>query len=185
VALLNYVNRAVFGPRRHHQAETADEAQLQKVNERLTLIKTRLNNAHKLIAYLLETPLSSQARKALILSDSAYQRELLKKHLEDHNFVVGTASTISEAVTLTMADKPRIIISDYELGEGQTGVDFCKELKFARKYTPCYFVVCTASQDRISTVLTPGNGVDDCILKPASPTSLNAFLARVALGLIL
>ena len=185
VALQNYVNRAVAGPKRIPPAQAPDDDQLQRVNERLTLIKTRLNNAQKLIAYLLSTPLASQPRKALILSDSAYQRELLKKHLEDHNFVALTASTVAEGVAAVMSEKPRVIISDYELDEGATGVDFCKELKFARKYTPCYFVVCTASQERFATVMTPGNGVDDCVLKPADPTSLNAFLSRVAVGLII
>jgi DNA-binding response OmpR family regulator len=185
LALQNYVARAVSGPKRLKRAETLDESQIQAVNEQLTRVKTRLNNAQKLIAYLLSTPLSNQPRKALILSDSSYQRELLRKHLEDNNFVVLTASTVSEAVNAVMADKPRIVVSDYELDEGLTGVDFCKELKFARKYTPCYFVVCTASQDRFSTIMTPGNGVDDCVLKPATPTSLNAFLTRVALGLII
>ena len=185
LALLNYVNRAVSGPKRLRRSETFDDGELQLVNERLTLVKTRLNSAQKLIAYLLSTPLSTQPRKALILSDSSYQRELLKKHLEDHNFVALTASTMTEAVNTVMAEKPRIVISDYELDDGHTGVDFCKELKFVCKYTPCYFVVCTANQDKFSTVMTPGNGVDDCILKPASPTTLNAFLTRVALGLII
>jgi DNA-binding response OmpR family regulator len=185
VALQNYVQRAASGPRRLRHFDSADAAQLQAVNERLTSVKTRLNNAQKLIAYLLSTPLSSQPRKALILSDSSYQRELLRKHLEDHNFVVATASTLAEGVAQTLAEKPRVVISDYELGEGLTGVDFCKELKFNQKYGPCYFVVCTANKDRIATVMTPGNGVDDCVLKPASATALNSFLARVALGLII
>jgi DNA-binding response OmpR family regulator len=186
VALQNYVNRALNGPRRHHPAENPiDEDELQKVGQQLTNVKTRLNNAEKLIAYLLSTPLSAQPRKALILSDSAYQRELLRKHLEDHNFVVLTASTVVEAVNATMAERPRIVISDYELEEGQTGVDFCRELKFVQKFTPCFFVVCTASQDRFSQIMTPGNGVDDCVLKPATPKALNAFLTRMAMGLII
>ncbi|MDR2443310.1 MAG: response regulator [Deltaproteobacteria bacterium] len=185
IALINYINRVVSGPKRLSRPEKNIEDQLQKVNEKLTLYRTRLNNAQKLIAYLLSTPLGSQPRKALILSDSGYQRELLKKHLEDNNYIVLTTSKVSEAVATTLSEKPRIIISDFELDEGQTGVDFCKEIKFTQKFMPCHFVVCTASQDKVSEVMTPGNGVDDCILKPASPTSLNEFLARVSLGLLL
>jgi DNA-binding response OmpR family regulator len=186
VALQNYVNRAVSGPRRlsRHDDPSA-EGELQDVSERLTRAKTRLNNAQKLIAYLLSTPLSAQPRKVLILSDSQYQRELLRKHLEDHNFVVLTASTMAEAASLAMSERPRIIVSDYELDEGRTGVDFCKDLKFVHKLAPCYFVVCTANQDKAGVIMTPGNGVDDCVLKPATPTALNSMLARVALGLII
>lgn len=186
MALQNYANRVLNGPRRLSRSSSpADEAKLQKTSEALTLCRTRLNNAYKLIPYLLSTPLSTQPRKVLILSDSSYQRELLKKHLEDHNFVVQTASTLAEGVAQVLAERPRIVISDYELGESQTGVDFCKEIKFVHKITPVFFVVCTASQEKISVVMNPGNGVDDCVIKPATPTSLNAFLARVALGLIL
>jgi DNA-binding response OmpR family regulator len=185
VSLLNYVKRAVRGPSRLRTAETHDEGEIEHLNSSLTRAKTRLNNAQKLITYLLSTPLSNQPRRALILSDSAYQRELLKKHLEDNNFIALTASAIPEAISLTVSEKPRIIISDYELEDGKTGIDFCREIKFVQKITPIYFVICTANLDRISTVMTPGNGVDDCLQKPATPTSLNEFLARVALGLII
>jgi DNA-binding response OmpR family regulator len=185
VALLNYVGRAVKGPARLRSADAFDNGQLEAVNARLTIANTRLKNAHKLISYLLNTPLSSQPRRALILSDSAYQRELLKKQLEENNFIAMTASSISDAVSLTISDKPRIIISDYELEDGKTGVDFCKEIKFVHKITPIYFIICTANLDKIQTVMTPGNGVDDCIQKPATPTTMSEFLARVALGLII
>jgi DNA-binding response OmpR family regulator len=186
VALQNYVNRVLSGPRRLSRPDNAvDEAEYQKAGEELARARTSLGSAHKLIAYLLGTPLSAQPRKALILSDSASQRELLKKHLEDHNFVTLAASTLAEGVASVLSERPRIVISDYELGEGQTGIDFCRELKFVHKLTPCFFVICTASQEKISKIMAPGNGVDDCVVKPASPSSLNSFLARVALGLII
>jgi DNA-binding response OmpR family regulator len=185
IVFQNYLNRVVSGPLRLRGSESTSEKDYQNINECLNFTTSRLTGAHQLIAYLLSTPLSLQPRKALILSDSSYQRELLKKHLQDNNFVVLTSSKISEAVSLTLAEKPRILISDYELDEGQTGLDFCREIKFVQKFTPCYFVVCTASQDKISKVMTPGNGVDDCLLKPASISSLNEFLARVAQGLLL
>lgn len=186
VALLNYVNRVVFGPSRlRSDCRVDSEEQLQAVNERLSWTKTRLTNAQKLIAYLLNTPLGVQPRKTLILSDSSYQRELLKKHLEDNNFIALTASSAEDAVNLTLSEKPRILICDYELGEGKTGIDVCKEIKFVHKFTPLYFVICTANVDKMPSIMTPGNGVDDCLEKPATPSSLNDFLARIALGLIL
>ncbi|MDR1109295.1 MAG: response regulator [Deltaproteobacteria bacterium] len=185
VALLNYVSRVLRGPSRLRPVDSSHDGLVQSLNERLTVGKTRLNNAEKLITYLLSTPLSVQPRRALILSDSAYQRELLKKQMEDNNFVVLTAPNIADGVALTISEKPRIIISDYELEEGKTGIDFCRELKFVHKITPIYFVICTANQDKIPSIMSPGNGVDDCLQKPATPTALNEFLARVALGLII
>ncbi|MDR1487038.1 MAG: response regulator [Deltaproteobacteria bacterium] len=185
VAFKNYLNRVVSGPFRRRNLEINEEKNLHNLNECLSLSRTRLNSAQKLIAYLLSTPLSMQPRKVLVLSDSSYQRELLRKHLEDNNFVVSTCSKIPDAVELTLSEKPRILVSDYELEDGKTGLDFCREIKYVHKFNPCYFVVCTASYDKMDKIMTPGNGVDDCILKPASNTSLNEFLARVALGLIL
>jgi len=186
VPFLNYITRAIEGPGRlRHEASTIAEADLQALNEKISRIKSYLLRSEKLITYLLSTPLSAQFRKVLILSDSGYQREILKKHLEDNNFIVITAAKFDEAVAMTLSEKPRIVISDYGLEDGKNGIDFCKTLKFTNKYVPCYFIVCTASEDKESIVMQPGNGVDDCLLKPASASALNEFLARVAQGLLL
>ncbi|MDR1086030.1 MAG: response regulator [Deltaproteobacteria bacterium] len=187
VALVNYVTRALEGPGRFRSDLSREESEIisRKVDSNLNRIRVHLDSAQKLISYLLSTPVSTQPRRVLVLSDSAYQRELLKKHLEDHNFVVLTASNVDEAVAVTLAEKPRIVISDYTLEDGQNGVDFCKALKFTHKFGPCYFVVCTASMEKISVIMTPGNGVDDCVLKPSPASSLNEFIASVAAGLLL
>ncbi|MDR1394991.1 MAG: response regulator [Deltaproteobacteria bacterium] len=187
VALVNYVNRALEGPDRFRSEPSGSGPGGLSIQDdhHFNRLRVRLDSSQKLIAYLLSTPLSSQARRVLVLSDSAYQRELLKKHLEDSNFVVLAASNFEDAVSLTLAEKPRIVVSDYTLEDGKNGVDFCKALKFTHKFGPCYFVVCTASMDKMSSIMTPGNGVDDCVLKPSLTSSLNEFLTSVAVGLLL
>jgi DNA-binding NarL/FixJ family response regulator len=184
---LNSLSRAASGPSRSRTGEDTQSLaqELQDQGQRLGKLKIQLNSAQKLVNYLLTTPLSSQPRKVLVLSDSGYQREILKKLLEDYNFVVVTATTLEEAVTLTLKEKPRIVLSDYGLEDGKTGVDFCKELKYNQKFTPCYFVVCTASQDKLPLIMAPGNGVDDCLLKPSTDSATAEFITRIALGLIL
>ncbi|MDR2421778.1 MAG: response regulator [Deltaproteobacteria bacterium] len=186
VGLVNYVARVLSGPCRFRGDYLDDDSRVSRPgDESLSRVRSKLDGAQKLIAYLLSTPLTAQPRKTLVLSDSPYQRELLKKYLEDHNFVVLTASNIDDAVALTLAEKPRVVISDYALEEGKTGVDFCQTLKLVHKYNPCYFVVCTANMDKFSAIMTPGNGVDDCVLKPSPTSSLNEFLASVSAGLLL
>ncbi|MDR2405424.1 MAG: response regulator [Deltaproteobacteria bacterium] len=184
---INTLQRAHSGPSRTRTGEDTQslEQELQDQGQRLGKLKIQLNSAQKLVNYLLTTPVSTQPRKILVLSDSGYQREILKKLLEDFNFVVVTATSIEEAVPLTLKEKPRIVLSDYTLEDGKTGVDFCKELKYNQKFTPCYFVVCTASEDKLPLVMAPGNGVDDCLLKPASDSATAEFITRIALGLIL
>jgi DNA-binding NarL/FixJ family response regulator len=184
---LNALARAYSGPSRTRTGEDSHslEQELQDQGQKMAKFKIRLNSAQKLVNYLLSTPLGSQPRKVLVLSDSGYQREIFKKLLEDYNFVVVTSESIEEAVPLTLKEKPRIIVSDYSLEDGRTGVDFCKELKYNQKYNPCYFVICTASEDKLPLIMAPGNGVDDCILKPASDSAVSEFVTRIALGLIL
>jgi DNA-binding NtrC family response regulator len=187
-AFLNMIARICEGPARIRHSRDGDrhlEEELQTTGQALSKSKVLLAGAHKLINYLLTTPVNAQPRKALILSDSSYQREMLKTILEDANFQVVTASGVDEAVNLTLSEKPRIIISDYALEEGRTGVDVCKELKFNRKFLPLYFVVCTAGLDKLPVIMAPGNGVDDCILKPSSDSSAAEFISRIAIGLIL
>ncbi|MDR0549088.1 MAG: response regulator [Deltaproteobacteria bacterium] len=185
--LVNYIHRVLEGPCRFRggKGSKGSEADSLPGGEDYNRYRSRLDNALKLIPYLLATPLTAQPRKTLVLSDSAYQRELLKKHLEDHNFIVYTASRFEDAVALTLSERPRVVVSDYTLEDGKTGVDFCQTLKFAHKFTPCYFVVCTANIDKFSVIMTPGNGVDDCVLKPSPSSSLNEFLASVSAGLLL
>ncbi|MDR3155009.1 MAG: response regulator [Deltaproteobacteria bacterium] len=187
-AFLNMIARICEGPARIRHSRQGDrrlEEELQRTGQALSRAKVHLAGAQKLVNYLLTTPVNLQPRKVLLLSDSSYQREMLKKLLEDSNFVVVTASTVDEAVDLALSEKPRIVISDYALEDGRTGVDFCKELKFNRKFLPLYFVVCTAGLDKLPVIMAPGNGVDDCILKPSTDSSAAEFISRVALGLTL
>jgi CheY-like chemotaxis protein len=184
---LNSLTRAYSGPSRIRTGEDSHtlEQELQNQGQKLSKMTVRLSSARKLVSYLLTTPVNSQPRKILVLSDSGYQREILKKLLEDYNFVVITAKTIAEAVPMTLKEKPRIIVSDYNLEDGKTGVDFCKELKYTQKYIPCYFVVCTANAEILPQVMAPGNGVDDCLLKPSTENTTAEFINSIALGLIL
>ncbi|MDR2354427.1 MAG: response regulator [Deltaproteobacteria bacterium] len=187
ISFLNIIARVLEGPMRfrHKNIEQGNAKEYQKIGEELAKLKVRLNSSQKLVNYLLATPANLQPRKVLILSDSGYQREMLKKLMEDVNFNVITASTVDEAVSQTLAEKPRVIISDYRLEEGKTGVDVCKEIKFTNNYASCFFVVCTAGEDMLNKIMDPGNGVDDCILKPSTDTSIAEFISRIALGLLL
>ncbi len=186
-ALRNYVERAVSGPgrlRRRVLANSGSETALHGLEELLGSLRIRAASFQRLISFLLSTPVGSQARKALVVSDSPYQLELLKKILDEHNFHVLTASDPADGLNLALSERPRIIISDLEL-EGQTGVEFCQAVKLTHKLIPCYFIICTANQDKVAKVMTPGNGVDDCLVKPSGQSDTVDFISRVALGLLL
>ena len=186
-ALFNYVERAILGPGRLRpkaRDPLDNNEAIKTLEETLGQLRTRNLGFQKVITNLLSTPNITQSRKVLVVSDSPYQLEMLKKLLEDHSFQVISASTPTDALNVALNEKPKIIVSDLEL-EGQTGLEFCQAVKFTHKIIPCYFIICTANQSKINKIMTPGNGVDDCLLKPSGLQDNLEFVSRVALGLLL
>ncbi|MDR1043559.1 MAG: response regulator [Candidatus Adiutrix sp.] len=186
-ALLNYVERSISGPGRLRFKALENyvpEAAVNRLEKQLGVLRGKSHSFQKLIAHLLINPVIAQARKTLVVSDSPYQLELLKKILDDHNFQTLTASNPDDGLNIAMKERPHIIVSDLEL-EGQTGLDFCQAVKFTHRLIPCYFIICTANQDKIEKVMTPGNGVDDCLVKSSGQNDTMDFVSRVALGLLL
>jgi len=186
-ALYNYVERAILGPGRLHPRamdplHTEDSIKL--LEEALGHTRAQSLGFQKVIGFLLSTSLNAQNRKVMVVSDSSYQLEMLRKILEDYNFQVLSAKTIDDALTTAMSENPRIIVSDLEL-EGQTGLELCQAVKFTHKLVPCYFIICTASQAKLAKTMTPGNGVDDCLLKPSGEHDNLELISRVAMGLLL
>ena len=186
-ALGNYVDRAVNGPGRFRYElgrEHLNTSEVAEMEKSAKTMQTQLAAQRKLIAYLLSTPTASQHRSVLIVSDSAYQRDYLKKLLEDHGFHVQLAENPEVGAEIALAEKPRIIISDLEM-EGKNGVEFCHDLKINHKLIPCYFVICTANSEKADSVMAPGNGVDACVIKPSSESGNNELIAQAAMGLLL
>lgn len=186
-SLAVYVDRAVNGPSRWRNERTMGEEEVRKsvaLEERVRALRESLKACERLVSRLLSTPASSQARRVMVVSDSSFQREQLERLLTEHGFSVLTADTPEGAVEKALAEKPRVIISDLEM-DGMDGVALCRQLKIEHKLIPCYFVICTASRERIPQVMAPGNGVDDCVPKPSGSAEILEFITRVAMGLLL
>lgn len=186
-ALVNYVERAINGPGRlriNYKKNESSEDEVGELEKRIRILRQYNSALQKLVAYLLSTPLSEQKRKALIVSDSTYQRDILSKMLEEHLFSVLTATNAKDGLDVALAEKPLIVVSDLEM-EGQNGIEFCRTLKIEHKFIPCHFIICTANSEKYDVVMAPGNGVDDCVIKPDNESGYKEFIARVALGLTL
>lgn len=183
-ALLNYVDRAINGPGRFRSDIRESLDSCEELAQKASVMRRQNTAFQKLICRLLSTMPSEQNRRALLVSDSRYQLDLLKKQLENHGYMVYTAANAEEGLQTALAEKPLIVVSDLEM-EGQNGIEFCHSLKIVNKFVPCHFVVCTANQARIPLVMTPGNGVDDCIVKPGGQSDAAEFVARVSIGLLL
>jgi len=185
-ALFNYIERAFRGPGRlrwKEKSEALNEAD-SSLEEAIGDLRIKNSNFEKLIARLLSAPVTPAMRKTLVVSDSSFQRDLLKKILEEHNLPTLIAPGFDEGLALALEEKPRTIVSDLDLG-GQTGVELCRAIKLEHKLIPCHFVICTASQDKAAQVMIPGNGVDDCLVKPSGSGDTADFISRIAMGLLL
>ncbi len=186
-ALANYVERAISGPARfrYELGRESDRAQeIADIEHDAKSMRVQLAAYRKLISHLMATPVSSQHRSALVVSDSTYQRDYLRKLLEDHGFSVCQAANPEEGLATALENKPRVVISDLEM-EGKNGIEFCRDLKIVHKFVPCYFVICTANSEKIQRVMAPGNGVDACVLKPSNESGNQDLIANAAMGLLL
>lgn len=186
-ALSNYVERALSGPSRLRHERSRDEAEAMEAAElerEANAMRMQLASSRKLISYLMSTPATVQHRSVLVVSDSAYQRDYLRKVFEEHGFQVFQAENPEAGLQAALEEKPRVVVSDLEM-EGKNGVEFCHELKIVRKFMPCFFVICTANSERIGEVMAPGNGVDGCVLKPSNENGNNDLIATASMGLLL
>ncbi len=186
-SLVNYVGRAISGPSRFRYERDKGEtlaADFAVMERDAKILATQIASNRKLISFLMSTPLASQHRTAMLVSDSAYQRDSLKKLFEDHGFHVFLAHNPEEGTAVALEEKPRIVISDLEM-EGKNGIEFCHDLKINHKFMPCFFVICTANREKIDKVMAPGNGVDGCVLKPSTESDNQELIATAAMGLLL
>lgn len=186
-ALGNYVERAINGPSRFRggqDSEASAAAEISDLEKEAKAMKMQLASNRKLISYLLATPAASQHRSAMVVSDSTYQREQLRKLFEEHGFHVFLATDPEDGLATALQERPRVVISDLEM-EGKNGIEFCRELKITNKFMPCFFIICTANSEKIDSVMAPGNGVDGCVLKPSSESDSQELIAAAAMGLLL
>ncbi|MFH1134482.1 MAG: response regulator [Pseudomonadota bacterium] len=191
-ALVNYVNRSLVS-RKEAITRLEEVERCQTLIERekscvmgqaetLSDQKRLLRNLCRLVDGLLYG-LPDNNRKVLVVSDSAYQVDLFRRHLEERRFQVLTAADGEKGLEAAKAEKPRIIVSDLEM-PGLGGLEFCRAVKNLDYLAPNYFVICTANENKVKAVMSPENKVDDCLVKPGRVEDFQEFVARVALGLL-
>ena len=192
MALLNYVNRTLANQKeaaaRWEEVERCQSIiekekscvldQAESISEQKRLLRSLFRLVDGLLAGL-----PDKNRKVLVVSDSGYQLDMFKRHLEDRRFQVITAMDGEKGLETAKAEKPKIIVSDLEM-PGMTGLEFCRAVKNLESLAPNYFIICTANEDKIKTVMSPEYKVDDCLIKPSAAEDFQEFAARVALGLL-
>lgn len=110
----------------------------------------------------------------LVVDDDQSIIQLITKAFMENWSDVGLISTTngSDAIRLTHAEKPEIIILDLGLPD----VDGIEVLRQIRRLTSAYVVILTARNDEGTKILGLQDGADDYITKPFSVAELIARL---------
>jgi two-component system phosphate regulon response regulator PhoB len=115
----------------------------------------------------------------LIVDDEAPIREMVDFTLSADGFGCVGAGTIAEARTLIAEISPDLLLLDWMLPGGQSGLDFAKALRAGSQHSQIPIIMLTARADNVDKVAALDAGADDFISKPFSPSELKARIRAV------
>lgn len=113
--------------------------------------------------------------KVLVADDDPNVREIIRLYFEEHHIRVIEARDGKEAVELTDAEQPDVIILDVMM-PGMDGYDVTREL---RSRTDVPIIMLTAKDSEFDRVLGLELGADDYVTKPFSPRELVARIKAI------
>ncbi len=123
--------------------------------------------------------MSSNPPDVCIVEDDAAQRSLIRRYIARAELTCVEAANGKEAFEIIQAEKPKVIISDWQMPL----VDGLELLELVRENAVCantYFIMITAQHDREANTQAFQKGVDDFLAKPVDRWEL---LARVRVGM--
>jgi PAS domain S-box-containing protein len=101
--------------------------------------------------------------KILIVDDDDGTAMLHRNCLERRGFVAISVSTADEAMRIVCDDEVQLIVLDYRLSDGTTGLDFCEALKATGRSVPV--VIVTGFSQETTAVNALRAGVRDYVTK--------------------
>ena len=110
--------------------------------------------------------MKDESYRILVVDDEEYLCEILKFNLEMEGYIVNTANSAEEALTLDIASY-HLLLLDVMMG-GMSGFALAKQLKSNATTAPIPIVFLTAKDTENDTVTGFTLGADDYIAKPFS-----------------
>jgi two-component system KDP operon response regulator KdpE len=107
---------------------------------------------------------------ALVVEDDPYVRRAVRNVLTDEFAKVVEASTAQDALDLTAASRPDLIVLDLGLPDRE-GIAVCREI---REWSAAPIIVLSARHAEHEKVALLDAGADDYVTKPFSPSELRA-----------
>lgn len=107
------------------------------------------------------------------------ERQLLQEwthYLKKESIEVVGAQTVAEAKALVEEDKPDMLLVDWMLPSGESGLELCK---YNERYWGLPFIMVTAKGDELDKVIALELGADDYLTKPFGLRELSARIKAV------
>lgn len=123
--------------------------------------------------------MSSPRPTILIVDDEAPIREMVEFTLSADGIPCVGAGSVAEARGSMDEVRPDLILLDWMLPGGQSGLDFAKALRADSKRSQIPIIMLTARSDNVDKVAALDAGADDFISKPFSPSELKARIRAV------
>lgn len=113
----------------------------------------------------------------LVVDDSRMQRRILSAQLSRSGYDVIEAGSAEEALEICARIEPDIVLSDWVMPDGMSGVDFCRAFRRMQRSGYGYFVLLTSKTDKTDVAEGLESGADDFLSKPVSGDELRARLS--------
>lgn len=115
----------------------------------------------------------------LVVEDEPAIREMIVTTLEMAGFDCLQASEVSQAHHLAVDHRPNIILLDWMLPNGLSGIDLCRRLKKDEMLSEIPIIMLTAKGEEDNKVQGLDAGADDYITKPFSTRELVSRIKAV------
>ena len=111
-------------------------------------------------------------KKILIVDDLVEIRELVNVTLRGDDYQILEVKTGKEAIDITEAENPDLIIMDIMMPGGMGGLEATRVLKNDPETKDCRIIMLTAKGQKEDIAEGFKAGVDDYFVKPFSPLTL-------------
>jgi signal transduction histidine kinase len=107
--------------------------------------------------------------QVLLIDDEVAPRDALRGYLEGLGCNVSVAGTLAEAAAVAMLEEPDIVLADYRLRQGETGLEAIRRLRASRPGLPAIIITGDTAPERLAEL--DGAGIQ-VLHKPVAPARL-------------
>ncbi len=118
------------------------------------------------------------SKRILVVDDQADLRLLIRLSLRSQGEVV-QASSAEQALAMIGEQLPDLVVLDVWLGQGRSGIELCRSLRADPRTRALAIVLLSANGQQSDIAAGLAAGADDYIVKPFSPDTLCAAVARL------